>query len=290
MKRAFTLWAAVLLTASSALAQMGLEGITVTVKMDMPASNEGVDVRPLAGGLDFKKLNDRLHRFGVGVHTGESIMITKVVVKKDHIEVHLGGGGYGTFADVMAASSAAPVVPYEIKSHREKDLEVESRYAPDYWERERARRELGEERRQRDRDNAQAAAINAQNQAIAKANAEARRAGAGSRFNIWYPGSLPPEAVSPRAIANALAQYASFGDVVFATPEPSAGHTASGPGLRKGMTVAQVEQLLGPAERVNPGNEGALEVVERQYSDSREEKVSTKFAGGVLVDYVIAPR
>src|SRR5437899_8150897 len=75
-----------------------LEGMTVTVRLDMPASQEGVDIRPgTEYPLDLHKAADRMKLYGVAVHTGQSIMITKVVVKSHNIEVQLGGGGYGTF-------------------------------------------------------------------------------------------------------------------------------------------------------------------------------------------------
>jgi hypothetical protein len=160
----------------------------------------------------------------------------------------------------------------------------------DYWQRERARRELEAERRARNRDNAQAAAINAQSQAMAKASAAARRAGAGSRFNIWYPGSLPSGAATPRGIVEALAPFAAFGDGFDRGPEPLTGRGPSGPSLRRGMTIEQVEQILGPAERVGSAREGSLEVVVREYSREGREKVSTKFAGGVLIDYAVVPQ
>ena len=81
-----------------------LEGKRVTVKIDMPASQEGVDVFPGSNRpIDFPKLSGRLKKYGVAVKEGESAMITKVKVKDDLVELQLGGGGYGTSGDVLGS-------------------------------------------------------------------------------------------------------------------------------------------------------------------------------------------
>ncbi|MGV3515771.1 hypothetical protein [Luteitalea sp.] len=287
---------ALLSVASPVFAQYGLEGTAIVVKLDLPASSEGVDVRPGAGGVDFRKLNDRLRRYGVGVHTGDSIMITKVVAKKDHVEVQLGGGGFGTFADRMAVAAATPTVPYEFRSRRERDLERDAKYAWNYEDRREARRDLEDERRDRRRDNVQAAVANAQTRAMVEQETMMKRAGAGSRFNIWYPGGVPPDAATPDAILAALSDYVSVADGSGrrdnrAPADGPARETSTAGGsvsaLSKGMTVAQVESLLGPAEDVRKDADGRLEVVVRQYATDGQQ-VTARFVGGVLVDYTIA--
>lgn len=81
------------------------EGKHVTVHLDMPASSEGVDVFPGSNRpIDFQKLAGRLKKYGVAIKDGESSMITLVKVKGDHVEIQLGGGGYGTFGDVFGAA------------------------------------------------------------------------------------------------------------------------------------------------------------------------------------------
>lgn len=293
-----------LLAASPAFAQSGLEGTTVVLKIDMPASSDGVDVRPTRGGIDFRSLNDRLHKYGVGVHNGESIMITKVVYKKDHIEVQLGGGGYGTFADALTQAASTPYVPYEGKSRREKDLEDQSKYAWTHRERREAREDLEDERRDRRRANAQAAATNAQTRAITQASADAKRAGAGSRFNIRYDNGVPPNAATAQGIMEALDRYVDFEDGPPPSGPPSGRSRDDGPSrssdgdtaasqisaLRKGMTVPQVEQVLGPADNVRKEAEGSVEIVIRDYAADDGQRVTTKFAGGVLIDYSIASK
>jgi hypothetical protein len=81
-----------------------LEGRRATLRLDMPATSDGVDVFPGSNRpIDFPKLANRLKKYGVAIHDGESILITKVKVKGDNVEIHLGGGGYGTFGDVLGS-------------------------------------------------------------------------------------------------------------------------------------------------------------------------------------------
>ncbi len=54
-------------------------------------------------------------------------MVTKVKLKDKAIEVHLGGGGYGTFWDEKATSTAST----GYKSSREKSLEGQIRNEKD---------------------------------------------------------------------------------------------------------------------------------------------------------------
>jgi len=75
-------------------------GRQVMVEIDMPATKDGIDVYPERGGwLDNDRYIDRLKDHGVAIVSGQVETITKVKVKGRHIEVQLGGGGYGTFGD-----------------------------------------------------------------------------------------------------------------------------------------------------------------------------------------------
>lgn len=301
MMRTFIAAGLIVFVAAPAFAQgRSLEGTTVRLKMDMPGTSDGVDVYPNDGGVDFRKVADRLKSAGIGVHTGDSIMITKVILKKDHIEVQLGGGGYGTFSDALAQmGTTPPPVPYQYKSRREKDLENEAKYSDDYWQRREARDELHDERQDRARDNAMAATINAQAQQVQQANIRQLRAQSGSRFNIRYRGTLPEGAATPQSIMEALDRYVDFGDGGSFAPSPSqspsrtTGAAPSGGangGLRKGLTVQQVEQIYGPASRINQQKEGSMEIAVREYDTDDGQHVSARFVGGVVIDYQIGPR
>ena len=92
---------------NEAALRAAFEGKTIAVRIDMPATSQGVDVYPQDGAaVDFREVAERLKDNGTALAMGRRIMITKVVVKRSsHIEFQLGGGGYGTFGDAMADGS-----------------------------------------------------------------------------------------------------------------------------------------------------------------------------------------
>lgn len=270
-----------------------LEGMTVTAKLDMPASQDGLDIRPGTDTpLDLHKAADRNKQYGVAVHTGQSAMITNVVVKQHDIEVWLGGGGYGTFGNPLVQAAQPAAVSYPAETRREKDLKEQLKYTNDYWERERIRRELYDIDRQRNRDNPKTAQLSSQQAE------QQKRAVAGSRFNIRYDGTMPESATSKSAIMAVLGKYAEFertpgeqqaGPVpqsLTAMAQRSRPQDSSVPALGKGLTVVQVEQILGPAVKVEDRSDGALEIDFREYN-SDGQHVTTEFVGGVLANYTI---
>jgi hypothetical protein len=136
------------------------EGTSVVLKMDMPATSDGVTVKPQSPSpVDFPAVARAIKANGIGVHRGESMMVTKVVLKEHHIEFQLGGGGFGTFTDLMSMAST-PSLPYAYKSQREKDLEDELRYTYNPSDRQRIKDQLNDLQRDRARDNAVAASVN----------------------------------------------------------------------------------------------------------------------------------
>jgi hypothetical protein len=290
------LGAALAMTAPAAAQNGGIlarafEGTSVVLKMDMPATSDGVTVKPQsASPVDFPAVARAIKANGIGVHRGESMMVTKVVVKDHHIEFQLGGGGFGTFTDLMSMAST-PSLPYAYKSQREKDLENQLRYTYDPYDRQRIKNELNDLQRDRARDNAVAASVNVQAQQTAKMNERVARAQSGSRFNLTYSAGIPPGALTPAGVMEALSPYVDFGA---GGPALAAAPASAPPGsisaLRKGLTVVQVEQLLGPAAKVSQRTEGSMEVSVREYSTADGQQVSAKFVGGVLVDYTITPR
>lgn len=185
------------------------EGVHVVSLIDMPAASSGVDIDP-AGEipLDYRKLGDGIKRFGVGVHEGEKIMVTKVMLKKDYIEFQLGGGGFGTAKDWWRTPSGGSS-SYQGKSSYERDLERRARSA-NGAERDRLNRELNRVRSQRYRDSQLADAINDQNRMRREEWIQNERAKDGSRFNIRYPGGVPANAATPEEIRRVLAKYLRF--------------------------------------------------------------------------------
>jgi hypothetical protein len=91
-----------ILAQDEARLRKALEGKRITLKMDMPATQDGVDVYPGTNrAVDYEKVGKRMKKEGVAIKDGESARITKVKVKEEHIEIQLNGGGYGTFGDAL---------------------------------------------------------------------------------------------------------------------------------------------------------------------------------------------
>jgi hypothetical protein len=102
--------------------------------MDMPADDSGVDVP-----LDETAAQERLKKYGIGVAKGESVVVTLVKRKGDHIEVHLNGGGFtnrelltlpGIDSVRWGMSEEEKRIRRDIASTRDKDRRrrLESRY------------------------------------------------------------------------------------------------------------------------------------------------------------------
>ena len=63
------------------------EGQTVSLKIDMPATKDGVNVYPERDqSMDYSEYANRLKRDGTSVHRGDEIMVTKIKVKDKQIE------------------------------------------------------------------------------------------------------------------------------------------------------------------------------------------------------------
>ena len=293
---------------NEAALRQAFEGKTVAVKIDMPATSQGVNVYPLDGmPVDFREVAQRLKDNGTALKMGTQVMVTKVVVKKDHIEFQLGGGGYGTFGDWMTNGSSVNSVS-EGESQREKDLKaaIKSSSGDD---RKRLQRELDSERSSRERENSKAVAEAAQANQAREANLRTKRLDAGSRFNIYYRQGIPPEAMTAEGVMKALDKYVTFPDApaAVASTTPSSGPRApvlqasyvpnaseapaSGGGvaaLKKGLTLKEVETLLGPASTAGESKTGTMTVAKRTYRKDGLE-VAASFVGGVLVDFAIKP-
>ena len=265
------------------------EGMTVVVQIDMPGSSSGVNVHPgAAQPIDFRKVASDIKQYGTGVHSGESIMVTKVHIKGHHIEFQLGGGGFGSFTDYMATASTTTATPYyEGKSHREKSLEHDLKYETDPYERRRMKDELDDLRHERHQDNAWSASEAARASAESQREERRLRAEDGSRFNIRYDDGFPAGALTPEGVMAALEKWVDFPGGPSTPPATEPGAAASPTALKKGLTLQQVERLLGPAAEAKTENQGGLEIMTRTYS-ADEQKIVAKFASGVLVEYTIS--
>jgi hypothetical protein len=208
--------ALVLVTVVSASAQTEsrlksyFEGMRVEVKIDMPATKDGINVYPERDqSVDFNRYGDLLKDNGIAVREGDRIMITKVKVKDKHIEFQLGGGGYGTFGDESTPSTYVSPLG---KSYRERWIEREL----DRESNDRRRRQLREElyylRRDRQRQDDYNRARAAENAEIAKIRIQEKRLQGGSRFNIKFDRKLTEQDLTPEVIMDALSRYVYFGE------------------------------------------------------------------------------
>ena len=267
---------------TEAVLRQAFEGKVVAVKIDMPATQRGVDVYPLDPmPIDFREVAQRLKDNSTALRIGQQVMVTKVVVKKNsHIEFQLGGGGYGTAGD---NTSTDVTVVSQGETKAEKALRDSIKHAPGPTKRKQFEKELASLREERERENARADAEAKQAQSVMEANLRAKRAESGSRFNVRYRNGIPGDALTPDGLMRALGQYVDFGST---SSVASSGVVLS---LRKGLLLDEVETLLGPAATASETKEGRLTVLNRTYKKDGQ-KVSASFVNGVLIDFAITPQ
>ena len=280
--------------------RQAFEGKVVSVKIDMPATQRGVDVYPLDQmPVNFREVAQRLKDNSTALKIGQQVMVTKVTVKSNsHIEFQLGGGGYGTFGD-NTSSSVSAVSQGETKA--EKALKDSIKKATGPTKRKQFERELASVRSERERENARADAEAKQAESVIEANLRAKRAESGSRFNVRYRNGIPSDALTPDGLMRALALYVDFGGsgaIASGSAAPGTPAQAFAPAtdarpapksLRKGLWLEDVEALLGPAATASEKKEGTLTVLNRTYRKDGQ-KVSTSFVNGVLIDFAITPQ
>jgi hypothetical protein len=257
-------------------------GRTVTVKMDMPANKDGVDVYPgRQPAINYNDYSQRIKRYGISLHSGDKAPVTKVHVKDKLVEFQLAGGGYGTAGDEKDTAVIFTPTP---KSSREKDLERDIKSTTDQQKKRRMQDEVNDMRQHREREDArlQAAANVAQEQRRQRIYERAQQAG--SRFNLKFPDRVVLESLTPDAVMQALAQYLDFA----APGAPAAPPVASAipAGIHKGMLPDEVDALLGRPVEVQRTKEGSLDVSHSTYEQG-PNIVEAVFVEGVLVRYTL---
>jgi hypothetical protein len=257
------------------------EGSSVRVKLEMPGTSEGVDVYPeRSQPIDFPRHASRLKRHGTAIRRGEEVLVTKIRLKRDLIEFQLGGGGYGTFGDDTSPHVSVPVAP---KSEREKNLERDIPKTTDPVQLRKLREELDALKRARQREDARNRTEAEQAQQVKEANIRQRRLEGGSRFNLRYEPQVPMEAMTPESVMQALAEYVDFSLM----SEPDAARPAGGHGeLRKGLSMEEVDAMLGRPDSISRRTEGTLTVSTSIYR-SRDRRITAEFVEGVLIRYTI---
>jgi len=271
------------------------EGKSVVVKLDMPATQEGIDVFPDARrAIDFAAYSARLKATGIAIRNGDSVLVTKVRVKEKLIEFQLAGGGFGTFGDDTSASVYTPSTP---KSNREKDLERLVKNETDRDRKRQLERELDDLRNRREREDTRNKAASVAAEEAKKTRIATTRLHSGSRFNIRYNEGVP-RGLGADGVMRALAEYLDFpfaqdrrpaaGDRVTAQPAPR-DPAPGGGAIRKGMSMAEVEQSLGRPDKESLRNEGSLKVVTATYTRG-DQVITVDYVEGVLIKYAISSK
>ena len=271
-------------------------GKQVMVKIDMPGSQKGVDLKyNKPSPMDWNDYSSRLKANGVAIHKGDVARVTKFVVKNDMIEVQLNGGGFGTAGDDSSTVVSATYVP---KSQYEKDLEKQISATTDAKKKRDLQSDLDRERSRRER-------LDAKNQSDAQIASQMkaqqvadRRLQGGSRFNLRWQGSIPSDSRNPDAVIKLLADYIDFNVADADGPPAALPVTATVPGgagsgvsqLKRGMRVDEVSNLLGQGRVLSEStsNEGLkTQVFEYTTADS---VVGVTCVEGVVVKYTISSR
>jgi hypothetical protein len=270
---------------SEAALKSYFEGKRVTVRLDMPGSADGVDVQAdAARPVDFRRYNNDLKRYGTAIRSGESVAITLVKMKDDLIEIHLAGGGFGTFGDDTSTSASIPLAD---KSRHEKDLEQRVKDEEDRDRRRQLQRELDEVRGRRERENRRITAERERIEEIKKERIAERRLRGGSRFNLRYADEVPP-GLRPDDVMAALAEYVDFGgrtDARDNAPPPPADISQ----VHKGMTRAEAERAFGRVVESSERRDGNLTVTTLVF-DVGDQRLAADFVEDVLVRYTITSK
>jgi len=268
------------------------EGKQVVVKIDLPGSQQGIDIYPQRpDSFDAKAYGRRMKSFPVSLRNGDTVVVTTVKVKDELIEFQLGGGGFGTLGD--DSNTAVNFTPAR-KSQREKDLEEQLSHASNPDQKDSIKGKLDSLRRDRERNDRRNRALAERAAQIKRQRVDEERATGGSRFNLKYDAKVPAN-VTPQDVMAALAQYVSF-------PFAGDGHAASTVGasdansapdavhgLQKGMREDQVRALLGNPTSVTDTEHDGLQVHTETFVQ-RNSSVRAEFVNGVLVRYSIDVR
>ncbi len=307
-------WGAVLLAIAFPLLSVGAQngsdpivayftGKQVVIKVDMPGTQKGIDLRyNNATPMNWKEYSSRLKQNGTAIRKGDVARITTIVVKKDMIEFQLDGGGFGTFGDDTNTTVAAKVVP---KSDYEKSLEQQIANTDDEDKKRQLQRDLDRERARRERQDAiNQSAAQVASQIKAQQVMDKRMSG-GSRFNLRWSKSIPENELSPEAIMKLLADYVDFSGLQAGGAEPAAAPaptmaSASQPvpgqspaasptaQLQRGMSLNDVANLLGQGKLLSEsvGDNGLKTQVYEYVSGDRRAEVT--FVEGTVVKFTIA--
>lgn len=276
------------------------QGKQVQVKIDMPGTQQGVDLRFDRGTpMDWKQYSSRLKQFGVAIPKDQRATVTTIVVKKDMIEFQLDGGGFGTFGDDTKTTVDAKPVE---KSNYEKQLEQDIANTDDPDRKRDLQRSLDRERDRRERqDAANRRAAQVASQIKSQQVAENRMRG-GSRFNLRWSGSIPAEQLTPEGLMKLLAPYLDFADSQAAGPAEAPSNevapTAASPSdtgsatgqLKRGMQISEVTSLLGQGRQLSESTSAdGLKTQVFEYLPG-DRRVEVTYVDGLVIRFSINSR
>ncbi len=281
-------------------------GKEVTLKIDMPGTQKGVDLKfENNPPMNWKEYGSRIKQFGAAIRKGDKSRVTSVVVKKDMIEIQLDGGGFGTFGDDTNTKVEAKKIE---PSDYEKQLAKAISETTDEDKKRDLERDLDRERARRDKQNAaneRAAQVASE---IKAQQVQGNRMNGGSRFNLRWKGSIPEGELTPESIVNLLGEHVDFSELQgggegrpeptvqkrSATELPSAGGQAADGSptgkLKRGMQISEVSNLLGPGRQLSESTtpEGwKTQVFEYLPGDRR---VEVTYVDGLVMRYSISSK
>ena len=264
-----------------------LEGRQLTVTIDMPASHRGVDLRfDREEPFDVSENASRIRQYDVGIPEGRRAQVTRVKVKDDLIEVHLGGGGFNWGSDTTTQTFTA-----SSKSSRESDLDKRIRDETDASRKRELQRERDDLRRQRERrDDRRRNEVEEHNRDARERDRE-RSLRSGSRFNLRFRKRVLPEALTAEGMLRYLERWASASGVEPGVAGDPGGGEAGRAWLHKGLSREDVEVRLGRPRRETPCGSAAddLRCAVALYDDGPDELEAT-FVEDVLVRFTARGR
>ncbi len=284
---------ALLLLSSPALAQNetalknAFMGRQVAIRVDMPASHKGVDLRfDRDIPFDLKENSDRIRAYDAALKAGDVMPVTYIKVKGDLIEFHLGGGGFNWFSESSSKSASL-----SSKTVRESDLEKEIKNETDRDRKRRLERELDDLRRDRDRRDDRERRDVEEFNLRAKDRDMDRALKSGSRFNLRFKKNVPPDALTPEGFERYLDPWIDFSGRSTrrssSSTSPSSSRSASqNRDWRKGTPRRDMEDALGKARREKscPGDDSGLDCRIATFDDGDDE-IEATFVEGVLVRF-----
>jgi hypothetical protein len=279
---------------NEAALRSALEGRSVLLRVDLPASHKGVDLRfDKPEPFNERENKQRIRDYDLALRSGDRAPITQVKVKDDLIEFHLAGGGFNWGTQGTTETFVATPA-----SNREQDLDKEIKRETDRDRKrslERERDDLRSERTRRDDDRRRD--VEYRNER-ARERDRARAERSGSRFNLRFKKVVPADALTPDGLLRYLAPWLEPAGAASASAAQREDRddqadardpNAEPGGLRKGMTRIEVQRAFGKPVRQDECKAGSFDCARIVFTDGREE-VEAIFVEDVLVAFSRRPR